>query len=585
MTKQNTGPAPAKESKGGRVVVLTVLGVLVLAGAGYAGAYAGAGAKVPKGTTVAGVKIGGMDEDAAIAKLEKEFGTPRAVKASIDGGEEIRIADAPITLDAAATVAEAGGGRSWSPSRLWNYYTGGDEIEPVTVVDSASLEKVLALLDEQYGKAPVDGSVTFKGADVRTTDPVIGRLIDRDTAERQLVEAFLEGETADLSLTEADPEIDEADVQKALDEFANPAVSASVTLNFDKTKVQLAPRAYTKALSLVATDGALEPTLDEKRLDKIVRSKMVGRDDAPVDATVKLVNGKPKVIPAKPGVDFATEDITATFLDLVVKPAGEREADVEATVTDADFTTADAKALGIKEEISSFTTYYPPANYRNVNIGRAAELVDGTVLKPGEVFSLNDIVGERTLENGFTTGTIISNGVFKEDLGGGVSQMATTTFNAMFFAGLQDIEHKPHSFYIDRYPVGREATVAWGSVDLRFKNNTDYGVLISAKVTPGYSSNGVVTVKMYSTKIWDITTKTSERYNYRPAATRHITTPGCVPNAAPSSGFDVDVWRYFHKPGSKKIEKTEKFHTAYIAVDRVVCGPPPGEKKDDEKQD
>ena len=90
------------------------------------------------------------------------------------------------------------------------------------------------------------------------------------------------------------------------------------------------------------------------------------------------------------------------------------------------------------------------------------------MLKPGETFSLNDTVGERTEANGFTKGFIISDGIFKEDLGGGVSQMATTTFNAMFFAGLEDVEHKPHSFYIDRYPVGREATVAWGAVDLRF---------------------------------------------------------------------------------------------------------------------
>ena len=178
------------------------------------------------------------------------------------------------------------------------------------------------------------------------------------------------------------------------------------------------------------------------------------------------------MVPAKPGVTYDPADVSSAFLELVTKPEGEREMPVEATVDEPEFTTADAKALGITEQVSTFTTYYPYAEYRNINIGRAAELVDGTVLKPGETFSLNDIVGERTRENGFTEGFIISNGLFEEDLGGGVSQMATTTFNAMFFAGLKDIEHKPHSVYIDRYPVGREATVAWGSVDLRFKNDT-----------------------------------------------------------------------------------------------------------------
>ena len=224
--------------------------------------------------------------------------------------------------------------------------------------------------------------------------------------------------------------------------------------------------------------------------------------------------------------------------------------------------------------MSTFTTYYPYAEYRNTNIGRAAELVNGTVLKPGETFSLNDTVGERTRENGFTEGFIISDGIFKEDLGGGVSQMATTTFNAMFFAGLKDVEHKPHSFYIDRYPEGREATVAWGAVDLRFQNDTPYGVLISAHVTPSTpSSQGVVTVSMYSTKYWDITTSTSDRYNYTSEQTRTLRTEDCYPNDG-YGGFDVDVTRYFKKPGQSQLDHQEKFHTTYIPSDTVICKPP-----------
>ena len=151
--------------------------------------------------------------------------------------------------------------------------------------------------------------------------------------------------------------------------------------------------------------------------------------------------------------------------------------DIPAEVVEPEFTTEDAKALGIKKEVSKFTTYFPYAEYRNINIGRAAELVDGTIVRPGETFSLNGTVGERTAENGFVKGFVISNGIFKEDFGGGVSQMATTMFNAAFFAGMTDVQHKPHSFYIDRYPVGREATVAWPTVDLQWRNDTPYGVL------------------------------------------------------------------------------------------------------------
>ena len=249
------------------------------------------------------------------------------------------------------------------------------------------------------------------------------------------------------------------------------------------------------------------PALKTKVITALVDAGISTEGGAPVDATVALVNGKPKVIPAKPGVTYEPQAVTDAFLDLVQQPYGERSIEVEATVDEPEFTTKDAKALKIKEQVSTFTTYYPPAEYRDINIGRAAELITGTVLKPGETFSLNGTVGERTAENGFTTGFVIQNGIFKEDLGGGVSQMATTTFNASFFAGLEDVEHKPHSVYIDRYPVGREATVAWAAVDLRFTNNTPYGVLIDATVIPSAGrSQGTVTVSMYSTKYWDIST-------------------------------------------------------------------------------
>ena len=135
------------------------------------------------------------------------------------------------------------------------------------------------------------------------------------------------------------------------------------------------------------------PDLDEEQLSKLVRPRFAKTDGAPVDATVRLVNGTPRVVPSKPGVDYDPKDISSAFLKLVVKAPGDRQMNVKATVKDADFTTKDARALKIKEQVSTFTTYYPYAEYRNTNIGRAAELVNGTVLKPGDTFSLNDTVG------------------------------------------------------------------------------------------------------------------------------------------------------------------------------------------------
>ncbi|PVG81600.1 hypothetical protein DDE18_16480 [Nocardioides gansuensis] len=570
--------APAQEKSGGGVVVGLLLGLGVLFGGAYVAAHEIAGDKVPRGTTVSGVSIGGHPQaeaaDALREGLAERVSGPIPVK--VDGRQAtVDPAAAGITVDYEASVAEAGGEDSWHPIRLWHYFTGGEQLEAVVTVDETAFNAAVAALDAAHGKPATDGAVTFAGSRVQVTDPQVGRELDPSDTQDALLAAYLDegGAPAELELTQAQPEIDEGDVAEALKDFANPAVADPVRISFKGETIKLFPADYTPALSLQPVNGELVPDLDEKRLAELLEDKVTA--GAPVDATVQLVDGRPKVIPAKPGVTFDQDQVDAAFLDLVARPLPERSLEVESRVAHPEFTTREARELGITEKVSTFTTYFPYADYRNVNIGRAAELVNGTVLKPGETFSLNETVGERTEANGFTEGFIISDGIFKEDLGGGVSQMATTTFNAMFFAGLKDIEHKPHSFYIDRYPVGREATVAWGAVDLQFQNDTPYGVLIQAGVTPSTpSSSGVVTVSMWSTKHWEITTSTSDRYNLTEPETRTLRTKDCYPNEG-YGGFEVDVTRYFEPvPPNTEQREPETFHTTYTPSDTVICKEP-----------
>jgi vancomycin resistance protein YoaR len=577
-----SGGSGKRERQGALVVLLVIVLLAALVGGGYAVAHQVAGDKVPRGTTVSGVDIGGLTRADAVAELQEAFDARGAepIRVEVQGGrsDDVRPDEIGLAIDYEATVDAAGAGESWSLDRQWDYFTGGDDLDAIVEVDESLLSERLSELSEGLGVPPRNGQILFEDGRVTVVDPVPGEAVDTGAAEEAITAAFLgEEDTVELTVTQARPDIDESDVQEALDGFANPAMASAVTLVFDKSEVRLQPKQYDDALAMVPEDGKLVPKINERKIARLVKGAT--SNGAPVDATVRLVNGEPKVIPAKPGVEFEPDDVVAVFTGLLAAPEGKRTGEVEATVREADFTTKEARALGIKEKVSEFTTYYPYAEYRNVNIGRAAELIDGTILEPGETFSLNETVGERTAENGFTIGYVISNGVLVKDYGGGVSQMATTTFNAMFFAGLEDIEHKPHSFYIDRYPEGREATVAWPSVDLRFRNDTDYGVLIHATVTPGdYSNQGVVNVQMFSTKVWDIESKTGPRYNYRAPASRHLTTPDCEPFTG-YSGFDVDVTRVFRKHGEDTIDHTEKFHTSYTAADSVVCGPPPKQDK------
>lgn len=566
-----------REALGGRAVVVAVATVALLLGGGYAAAGAFASDRVPRGTTVGGVAVGGQTPAEAKQTLARAWQdrVDAPITVTVDG-ETTTVAPSEAGLEPAldATVEAAGAGDSWAPGRLWDYWTGGDEVAPVVTVDEQRMQATVQRLDGELGTAPVDGTVSFTGSTVRTTKATTGRVLDDEAVREALVAAYLSEEpSAELELVEVEPDITDADVEQAVEDYANPALSGPVTLVFGDTPVKLRPSDYAKALSLDADGGVLTLATDiDVVMDLVDEATVQGE---PVDATVRIVDGEPKVVPAKPGVSFADADVYTLFIDLLTQPEGERRGEVDATVVEPEVTTKDVRQLGIKEQVSTFTTYYPHAEYRNTNIGRAAELTNGTLLLPGETFSMNDIVGERTRENGFTEGFIISNGILREDLGGGVSQLATTLFNAMFFAGLEDVEHKPHSFYIDRYPVGREATVAWGALDLRFRNNTEHGVFVQSYIRPSTpSSQGSVTVSLYSTKVWDIEARASNRYAYTEPKVRYLQTDDCYAYTG-SSGFQIDVFRDFRRPGKEKVVRTEKFHTVYTPSDSVRCGKPP----------
>ena len=143
--------------------------------------------------------------------------------------------------------------------------------------------------------------------------------------------------------------------------------------------------------------------------------------------------------------------------------------------------------------LGTFTTSYTCCEPRVTNIQRMAETVDGTVIGPGEQFSLNGVAGERTKANGYKPAPTIGEGnALIDTVGGGVSQYSTTSYNAAYFAGLQIDAHTPHSFYISRYPPGRESTLNFGSIDLLWTNDTKSPVVVRSS-----ASDTSVTVSIY----------------------------------------------------------------------------------------
>lgn len=149
----------------------------------------------------------------------------------------------------------------------------------------------------------------------------------------------------------------------------------------------------------------------------------------------------------------------------------------------------------VVEKVSEFTTNHACCQSRVQNIQRFADIVRGAYIVPGEKISLNEYVGQRTRAKGFVPAGAIRSGHLGQEVGGGVSQFATTIFNAAFFAGLDIPVYQAHSLYFSRYPFGREATISHPAPDLVLHNTTDHPVLIWTSYT-----DTSITVSMYSTK-------------------------------------------------------------------------------------
>ena len=293
----------------------------------------------------------------------------------------------------------------------------------------------------------------------------------------------------------------------------------------------------------------------------------------PVNASIVLRGGRPAVVPSRVGLTADTSRLESGFAAALTRHGAARRVVVPARVRQPGFDTAAAHALGVSQKVSTSTVRFAYADYRNANLTRAAAKVDGTLLLPGDSFSLNGIVGAVTPHNGFEEASGVADGLGHEP-DGGISALATAAFDAMFFAGLQDGSHTAPQTHATGSPVGLDATVAWPSADLEFVNDSRHGVLVSTSVrraTPGHP--GAVTVSMWSTRQWDVTATTGPLTDVVQPAVRYVQAGTCQPVAG-RPGFGVDVVRVFRKPGSSTVLRRETFHTDYRAADTVRCGRP-----------
>jgi vancomycin resistance protein YoaR len=440
------------------------------------------------------------------------------------------------------------------------------EIKPQINIDEVAFKQTLASVVQKNTKPPINATLTTKGGRVITTRASSGTEIDWEKTTQSLKRAWLyEGRSAEVVISFILPELNDEDVNKVRSNLAELAVSAPITLEIGARKVTISPAVIGTALNFVPVREKLESRFDEKVIIDEISRLIPNIQSTATDAKFDFIGDRIVVVPAQEGIKFEPGQLDAA-LSPVFRQRNNRTVNLDSAVVKPAISTESLEALGIKEQLSSFRQGFDYLPYREINVSQAAEYMDGKILKPGEIFSMNETIKERTTKNGYVKGIYIGEGGrFDLGLGGGVSIITSATWNAAFYAGLERIEQRAHSVHIARYPAGLEATVSWPNLDLKFRNNTDNNVLIKA-----LPERDGITISMYGTKIYDrVTSRFGEPYALNNNIDRVISyDPNCLDQEA-SPGFRINVTREFWKDNT--IVETENLLTSYRPSDSIIC--------------
>lgn len=491
--------------------VVLLLGVI----AAWAIDTGAAGGEVLRNVELAGRDIGGMASDELLEEVE-------ALQAANDD-RAVRIRTPEVTYE--TTAEEIGLGIDVVSTAQAALDEGRTAVLPVRPlgwlasfvrpheaalrfqVDAETARATLRQLEGDALVSPVEPTIVSRDGDAFVPVPgEAGTGIDPDVLAVALKRAaertpFGEPVTVEVRQTDLSPRLADAVAEEAATR-ANELTDATLSVTAQDQTIQLVPRELRRLAAVQELEDDIEIRLDAEQLLAVLGAEFEDLEVAAVDASFTLQGSTPVMTPSVTGLSCCGLEAADAVNRAMV--AGEESVTIELTETEPEFTTEEAEAFGIVEEIGNPTAFGPTTQHaccesRVQNIHRISDIVRGAIIPPGETFSVNDFVGRRTIENGFTSAGVIYNGEFSEDVGGGVSQFATTLFNAALFAGLDFGAYQSHSIYISRYPRGHEATISYPAPDLEIVNNSPYGVMI----WPEYTDTSI-TVRLFSTRHVDV---------------------------------------------------------------------------------
>lgn len=556
---------PRRGRRRGLRAAVALVGLIVLAAAALGVLALTERRTIPVGTTIAGIDVGGMTRGEAAAAVLPAASVRAAGSIRLIGprGEE-RVTGTALGARPLLDIALAAALRAGAGERLLRH-AGIGEAQRISLAYRLGPVRAAELanrLDKRFGEKPRDAGLVVTAGGVSTTAPAPGTIVDRGALRRSL--RTLPPELG-VPLRRQSPAVGVEEARVA-QRTVTRLLDGPREVRFRDGSAVLSAATLSGLVTTKPVAGRLRIGLDAAGLRTELLPRLGRFERPPTDARFVVDGTRVRLAPAASGKELDGERIGASLVTNLVARAHR----ARFVVAQPKLTTEAAEKLRITELVSEFTTNYPCCPPRVTNIKRAATLLEGTIILPGKEFSLNGALGKRTEAKGFVSAPQIFNGRFEDAVGGGISQVSTTLFNAAFFSGIKLVAHNAHQFYISRYPMGREATVSWGGPELIFRNDWPAAILIKLEAT-----DDRITVRFFSTKLGRrVATTTGEPY--APTTPKTVTVKNSalprgarkVVQKAGDGGFTIDYTRQVFRDG-KRI-RNERYTVEYDAEDAIV---------------
>jgi len=479
------------------------LGFLVLAviGSALGLVFAGSPERIAAGVQIDGVNVGGMKPGAAQRLLERRARSLERVPVIfVAGDRRWRLTPQQLGVHAdwhAAVELARRHGDGFGPLRGFRrigvrFF--GAQFAPPTRVYEAALGFELSRFGRAVYRPHRDPQLRLHGRVPVVISGSAGRKLDRPAAARIVVAALAGFSRQPVVLpVRSEPTAVSAAQLAAAATRVRTALSGSVQMRWRGVHWTVTPD---RLRAMLALPGGGTTTLGvggpgaERYFARLGRAL-----DRPARNAGFAVSsgGEVGIIPSRVGRRL---DVAATSTNLLAAALSQNQRTARIVVSTArpGRTTRVARAMGIRGLVGSYETIYGGDANRIHNVQLVSRLLDGHLIAPGATFSFNQTTGARTADKGFREAPVIINGELGTGLGGGVCQVSTTVFNAAYEAGLKITSRTNHALYISHYPLGRDATVNYPDVDLRFVNDTSHWLLLRTFVG-SYS----LTVGLYGT--------------------------------------------------------------------------------------